>query len=125
MPRTDQPHPDFTRAAPELRWTGKLPELFRQLRNAAVMQPGAWHMRVLPGGAWVGLHYDASRDVGAGLTLRIQRSEAGHTADADRLFRQEVATFARKFRVAGWETTFGTHPGGGPRATLRPPIAFE
>ncbi len=121
MSRADQ-HPDFTRSAPELRWAGKLPDLFDQLRNAAVLQPGTWHMRVLPGGAWVGMHFDASRDVGAGLTLRIQRSEPGRTPDADRLWRAEVATFARKSPVAGWEITFGTHSKGGPRATFRSPM---
>lgn len=93
-------HPDFDAAPEELRWTGRLPELFEALRHQAYELKGEEAWRILPGGAGVGLRIlPETFTKQLRIVRRLRKAFSDKSATA---WHTEIRTFLEQFGCKAW-----------------------
>lgn len=113
-------HPDYLKAPPEIRWNAPLNRLRWVLEKQwehrpGNYEPGAFHWRVLPDGAWVGItRLDDS------WHIRFRRRDPFKTEDGPTLWLREVATFRKHMQLESW-TPAECPDYRGPCSTFREP----
>lgn len=93
-------HPDFEAAPEELRWSGRLPELFETLRHQAYKLKGEEAWRILPGGAGVGLRIlPETFTKQLRIVRRLRKAFSDKSATA---WHTEIRTFLEQFGCKAW-----------------------
>lgn len=108
-------HPAFLAALPEHRWRRPLRDLMGYLSVGAAREYPRWCAVILPSGARVAMR----ADIETGREIVIYRREPATASDAQRRWRNELATFERHLGIGEWGKDLLTMEGGGLKAVYR------